>query len=55
MGLLTHPPKWNDFVGFLLICLGATFVFAPWQTAASHPVVPVRSGSADGLLDSTSS
>jgi uncharacterized protein (DUF486 family) len=27
---LKEPIRWNTVVGFLLIALGATFVFAPW-------------------------
>lgn len=36
---LKEPLKWNYLIGFVLICFGALFVFAPWQqtTAASPP------------------
>ena len=27
---LNEPLKWNYLVGFVLICAGAAFVFAPW-------------------------
>ncbi len=27
---LGEPLKWNYLVGFVLICVGAAFVFAPW-------------------------
>lgn len=30
---LREPLKWNYFVGFALIGLGALFVFAPWHRA----------------------
>ena len=32
---LNEPIKWNLIVGFGLIALGATFVFAPWAGEAS--------------------
>lgn len=31
---LREPLKWNYVLGFLLVGLGALFVFAPWQHAA---------------------
>jgi uncharacterized protein (DUF486 family) len=37
---LKEPLKWNYLIGFLLICFGALFVFAPWQHANS-PSPPV--------------
>jgi uncharacterized protein (DUF486 family) len=30
---LKEPLKWNYLIGFVLICMGALFVFAPWQRA----------------------
>lgn len=30
---LDEPLRWNTLVGFVLIALGATFVFAPWAHA----------------------
>ncbi len=29
---LDEAPRWNTLVGFVLIMLGAVFVFAPWTT-----------------------
>lgn len=38
---LKEPLKWNYLIGFVLICCGALFVFAPWQakTASAPPTV----------------
>jgi len=48
---LREPLKWNYLIGFALICLGATFVFAPWQRglptsppAAEHRLPETRHG-----------
>ncbi|MFA7237901.1 MAG: DMT family protein [Phycisphaeraceae bacterium] len=35
---LGETPKWNVILGFLLILLGAAFIFKPWAAAAlSNP------------------
>jgi len=38
---LKEPIRWNTVVGFLLIALGATFVFAPWAKRAEIGDGPV--------------
>lgn len=38
---LKEPLRWNTVVGFVLIAIGATFVFAPWAKRAQIEESPV--------------
>lgn len=37
---LKEPIRWNVIVGFMLVALGATFVFEPWKSREPAPPAP---------------
>lgn len=48
---LKEPIRWHTVVGFVLIAVGATFVFAPWAERGAGPHAASAEARAEATLE----